>query len=197
MKYLIKNGNREAFDKRITNVAEKYHVYGDELRAINEEEKSISWDIFTKKDMCAGWWETDYERKLWVEKRSNMWKDSINEKFIELGYAERLFVEHNTGVILRYGNVACWKMTIYGLEKQLSISNRRSKGIESFSQNLNGVGRKKGIAMAGVLGGEGLAKYLYGEIGADDTLTIKERNVLFEILETCILKKGRKESEEE
>lgn len=183
MQFLFKNGDDD-YQKRIKNVAEKLHKLAEKLKEKGEEDFIIDWETFTIDYMKAGEWTSDLENRLWKEKRSNMWKDDINEKLAELGYQEFLFSEFNEGVKLRWGNIAMWKMAIAGAKKISNIAIRRSAKLELFSENLIGIGAKKGLSIAEI--GLSLVKQLYGEIGTNKFLTKKEKKELLNEIEKLI-----------
>lgn len=187
MRFLTRNGDNE-YRKRIENVAEKIHKLADTLREKRKEnDRIIDWEDFTVNYMKAGQPSTcsDLERKIWVEKRSNMWKDDVNDKLWELGYQECLFSEHNIGIKLRWGPVAMLKLSLLNIKKICSIANRGSTRLELISENQTGVWIRKGINLAEIMK-YSLPKHLYGEIGMNKTLTRKEKAELLQEIESFI-----------
>ena len=184
MRFLTKNGDNDYW-KRIEDVAEKIHKLAEKLRNKGKEDIIIDWEDFTINYMKAGTYTSDLEQKIWKEKRSNMWKDDVNDKLCEFGYQECLFSEYNTGIKLRWGSAAMLKLALLSLKKICSIANRRSTRLELVSENLTGVWIKKGTNLSEIIN-KSLIKHLYGEIGTNKSLTKKEKNELLTEIENFI-----------
>jgi len=185
MDFLIKNGD-EDYEKRIIDVAEKLHKIADKLRKEGEHDIIITWEDFTDNYMKAGPYNDNLQERLWKEKRSNMWKDDINDKLCELGYPEWLFNEPRKGIKLRLDVNAVRKMQIAAIKKTCSINNRKKELLEKFAESFSSGLKKQILAMASQLDNQ--ITYLAGQITLDPKLPKRTKKELLGEIERFIPK---------
>jgi len=191
MKFLFKNGDN-GYWKRIRNVAEKLHKKADALRDKSEYYRIIPWDIFLLDYMKDNEPQDDLEQRLYVEKRSNMWKDDVNSMFTELGYPEWLFVESTVGVKLVVDAFAARKLQLEGLKKECSITDRRSKKLKQFSTCFTGRIKKELERMSDM--NLSMLSFLAGQIALDPKLPKKQKEELLGIIK-CFVPEDEEDEE--
>lgn len=193
MKYLNKNGNGKGYKKRIRDAAEKLHREADKLRSKGEYFLFIPWLSILLDYMKDDEPEGDLERKLYIEKRSNMWKDDINDVFCELGYPEWLFVIPTKGVRLIVDAFAARKLQLQALKKECSIIDRKSKLLKQFSSCFTGQLKKELERNADR--GLNTLKFIAGEIALDPKLPKKQKVELLGMIENYMSEDEDEEDE--
>ena len=182
MKYLSKDD--EYYDQ-IKSATEKMHGDAEEMRETGESEKFIEWDELRDDYMCAGVSKDLVEEKCYKEKRSNLWKEDINQRFCSLKYSEWLFSWPKKGVRLVVDIVAARKQQLMSLKKISSTSDKQSTRLRRFSECFSGKLKKELIQLADMQ--SNILTFVAGQIALDSTLPIKHKAELLGVVEEFVV----------
>ena len=183
MDFLVKNGNKEEYWKRIKDVAQKLHEKADDLRKKGETSLTLTWETFSFDDyMKAGQPSSPLEEKYWKEKRANMWKDDVNKEFCDRGFSEWLFVEPAKGIRLEIDRIADMKLVLQSIKKICSTSDGRSELLMQASERCTGKRKKRLQQVAHLLGPETLLPFIAGSIQLEPSQTISQKNELLNMI---------------